>query len=87
MTQLTASTPTGLDGALPYNVVDLVPQRLFDAALWRSVYGPSSTPPSPGPNASPDEAARASEAQQIWNDHGNVAGWLRAHPRGDPGGG
>jgi hypothetical protein len=84
LTQLTASTPTGLDGALPYNVVDLVPQRLFDAALWRSVYGPRSTPPPAGPNASPDEAGRATQALEVWQEHGNVAAWLRAHPRGDP---
>lgn len=84
LTQLSSATPVGLDGALPYNDVDLVPQRLFDAALWRSVYGPRSTPPPAGPDASPDEADRATEAQEVWQEHGNVAAWLRAHPRGDP---
>ena len=82
LTQLSAATPTGIDGTLPYNVVDLVPQRLFDAALWRSVYGPRSSPPPAGPNASSEEADRANEAVAVWNDHGNVAAWLRAHPRG-----
>lgn len=33
--------------------VDRVPQRRLDAVLWKSVYGPSATPP-PGPNASGD---------------------------------
>jgi hypothetical protein len=39
-----------------------VPQELFDRALWRSVYGPRSTPPAPGPDASPAERARARTA-------------------------
>jgi hypothetical protein len=46
------------------------------------VYSPRSTPPAPGPNASPEEAERASEAVEVWKDQGNVAAWLRAHPRG-----
>ena len=83
---MSSATPIGLDGALPYNNVDLVPQRLFDAALWHSVYGPGSTPPPAGPNASPDEAERANKAQEVWQEHGNVAAWLRAHPRGGPSG-
>jgi hypothetical protein len=78
-----AQPPTG-STTPPYNDVDLVPQPLFDAALWRSVYGPRSTPPPAGPDASPDEAERAAQAQEVWQEHGNVAAWLRAHPRGDP---
>jgi hypothetical protein len=80
-----ATTAAGLDGTLPYETTDLVPQQLFDAALWRSVYGTDSTPPPPGPNASPAEAARAREALDVWNDGGDVGAWLRAHPRGDDG--
>jgi hypothetical protein len=82
LTQLSGATPAGIDGALPYDAVDLVPQRLFDAALWHSVYGAGSFPPSPGPNASPAEAERAREALAVWNAHGDVAAWLRAHPSG-----
>jgi hypothetical protein len=32
-------------------VPDRVPQRLLDRVLWKSVYGPRSEPPAPGPNA------------------------------------
>jgi hypothetical protein len=31
--------------------LDRVPQRELDAVLWKSVHGPGSTPPPPGPNA------------------------------------
>jgi YVTN family beta-propeller protein len=34
---------------------DAIPQHQLDAELWRSVHGPRSTPPPPGPNASPGE--------------------------------
>ena len=78
-------TADGLDGALPFGTRDLVPQELFDAALWHSVYGSDSTPPPPGPNASAAEAARAREALEVWRDGGDVAAWLKAHPAGDDG--
>jgi phospholipase C len=32
--------------------IDHVPQRTLDRMLWRSVHGPRSKPPPPGPNAS-----------------------------------
>jgi DNA-binding beta-propeller fold protein YncE len=35
----------------PLNVPDRIPQRLLDRVLWKSVYGPHSEPPPPGPNA------------------------------------
>jgi hypothetical protein len=59
LTERTAAAPAGIDAALPYDELDAVPQRLFDRALWRSVYGPRSTPPPPGPDASPAERDRA----------------------------
>jgi DNA-binding beta-propeller fold protein YncE len=34
---------------------DSIPQGQLDAELWRSVHGPRSKPPPPGPNASPGE--------------------------------
>ena len=43
---------------LPWNRLDAVPQELSDKILWASVHGWSPSPP-PGPNASPDEHARA----------------------------
>jgi YVTN family beta-propeller protein len=83
LTAVSASTAAGIDGTLPFADVDLVPQRLFDAALWRSVYGPNATPPPPGPNASAAEEERAREALAVWRRHGDVAAWLRRHPLGE----
>ncbi len=80
---IAASGMTALDAALPYQRTDLVPQRLFDAALWRSVFGPNAKPPPPGPNASAAEEERAREALAVWERHGDVSAWLSAHPRGD----
>ena len=80
--EVSVSTAAGIDGVLPYDTVDLVPQRLFDAALWRSVYGPGAIPPLAGPNGSSVEADRAAEAMRVWQQHGDVAAWLRAHPKG-----
>jgi hypothetical protein len=81
LTDLTVAAPLGLDGALPYGDRDLVPQQLFDAAIWRSVFGAASVPPGPGPNASPAESADARRVAEVWKRHGDVAAWLRAHPR------
>ena len=82
---LLASTrigPLGIDAVLPYNDVDLVPQHLFDDALYRSVYGPHFTPPPAGPNASEIEVDRGEEALQTYLAGGNVTRFLLAHPRG-----
>jgi YVTN family beta-propeller protein len=38
---------------LDFTGVDRVPQRVLDRQLWRAVHGPRSTPPPPGPNATP----------------------------------
>jgi YVTN family beta-propeller protein len=81
--ELQTAAPIGLDAVLPYNVVDLVPQALFDAALYRSVYGPDVRVPPPGPDASPVEAERAREALAVWRAGGDVAAYLLAHPTGD----
>jgi hypothetical protein len=45
--------------------MDAVPQAVLDQLLWRSVYGEHSTPPAPGPNASPIEHARALRAWEL----------------------
>jgi hypothetical protein len=60
---------------------DVVPQALFDAALWRSVYGESATPPEPGPGASLAEHERAVELELAWRRGADVAKWARTHPR------
>ncbi|MGI8557108.1 MAG: bifunctional YncE family protein/alkaline phosphatase family protein [Solirubrobacteraceae bacterium] len=38
---------------LPLNRTDRVPQQTLDRILWQSVHGAHSTPPPPGPNATP----------------------------------
>jgi YVTN family beta-propeller protein len=42
-----ARAGTKFDTTLP----DRISQRLLDRIIWKSVHGPSSTPPPPGPNA------------------------------------
>jgi YVTN family beta-propeller protein len=44
-----------LSRGLPLNTPDLVPQRVLDKILWKSIHGANSTPPPPGPNASGEE--------------------------------
>ena len=75
--------PQGIDAALPYNVIDLVPQHLFDNALYRSVYGAGFIPPPAGPNASEVEADRSSEALDVYRAGGSVLHFLLAHPDGE----
>jgi hypothetical protein len=55
-----------LSDALPWAGTDLVPQSLSDRLLWRSVHGADSTPPPPGPNASPAELERADRALRAY---------------------
>jgi hypothetical protein len=40
-----------LAGGLNFRQTDRVPQVVLDRQLWKSVYGPNSEPPPPGPNA------------------------------------
>jgi hypothetical protein len=73
-----------LAAALPYDDVDLVPQALFDQVVWYSVHGWSSTAPPPGPDASPEEQARAAVAIQAFREHLDLTGALDAiTPAGD----
>ncbi len=55
-----------LSAALPWDKADAVPQRLADRILWQSVFGAGSKPPAPGPNASPAEHVRATEALRLF---------------------
>jgi hypothetical protein len=59
---LASAADSALSRSLPWNDTDLVPQTLSDRILWHSVHGAHSTPPLPGPGASPDELARATTA-------------------------
>ncbi|MBV8063471.1 MAG: hypothetical protein JOY51_07745, partial [Nevskia sp.] len=54
-----ASSLAAFSAALPWQQRDAVPQELSDRVLWQRVHGADSTPPPPGPNASPLEHQRA----------------------------
>ena len=75
-----------LTAQLPFGKTDAVPQMLFDQVLWRSVYGVDSTPPPPGPNASPAEAERAAQVLAVFRAGGDVRAWLAAHTQVPPNG-
>jgi DNA-binding beta-propeller fold protein YncE len=75
-----------LAGQLPFDHVDLVPQELSDDILWYSVYGWHSTPPLPGPGASPEEHARAVAAIEAFREHHDITGTLDAIGASDPDG-
>jgi DNA-binding beta-propeller fold protein YncE len=77
-----SAAPIGIDAVLPYNTIDLVPQHLFDDALYRSVYGPNFRPPPAGPHASQIESGRAAETLDVYKRGGNVTAFLRKHPLG-----
>jgi YVTN family beta-propeller protein len=68
-----------LSEAMPYEDLDLVPQSISDRIIWESVFGPRSTPPSPGPNASPAERARATGAMRVYRRGGDVEEWLESN--------
>jgi len=75
--ELNLTTAPGLEGRLPYEERDVVPQSLFDVALWHSIYGPHA--PAPGPGASAAERERATQAQAAWQHGQDPAAWLRTH--------
>jgi hypothetical protein len=59
---LMATNPTTGAGAraaarMDFRDLDAVPQHALDAMLWRSVHGWHSTPPPPGPGATPGRDA------------------------------
>jgi YVTN family beta-propeller protein len=56
---LTAKNPSSGAGAraaakLDFRTIDKVPQATLDRMLWHAVHGQRSTPPPPGPNATPE---------------------------------
>ena len=75
-----------LSAALPYSEVDRVPQSINDRILWQRVHGAASSPPPPGPNASPLEAARADAVLKLYAKYArnpdkarmSIADYLRA---------
>jgi DNA-binding beta-propeller fold protein YncE len=59
---LLATNPTSGPGArasarLDFRDLDAAPQHALDGLLWKSVHGWGSTPPPPGPNATPGRDA------------------------------
>jgi YVTN family beta-propeller protein len=87
---LTELNPSGTPGAalaakLPLDQIDQVPQAMLDEILWHSVHGARSTPPAPGPNASPAEHARAVAARRLLRRGGDVRAYL-ARTAGDASG-
>jgi len=66
---------------LPLNRLDRVPQETLDRILWASVHGAASTPPAPGPNASPVEHQRAVDLERVLRRHGSARALLSG--RGD----
>ena len=67
-----------LSAALPYDQVDVVPQRISDRILWQSIFGADSMPPPAGPNHSPIERARAVGAMKRYRTGRNVRRYLLA---------
>lgn len=59
-----------LSAALPFNRPDV--KAVLDRILWHAVRGQASRPPAPGPNASPAEHQRATEALRAFRSHRDV---------------
>ena len=74
-----SSPGAALSRKLPFERLDMVPQAVLDRILWRSVYGAHSRAPAIGPNASPQEWARAAGALRVARQGGDVRSWLLAH--------
>jgi DNA-binding beta-propeller fold protein YncE len=73
-----------LSTELPWDKVDMVPQRLSDEILWQSVFGAGAVAPPAGPNHSPVERARATGALKLLRAGKSARRWLLSH--GDPNG-
>ncbi len=65
-----AAKNAALSDALPYHLVDRVPQAVNDRILWQRVFGAARPVPSPGPNASRLEHGRAVEAMRLYKRYG-----------------
>ncbi|HEV3228855.1 MAG TPA: alkaline phosphatase family protein [Solirubrobacteraceae bacterium] len=65
-----------LSNAMPFDILDAVPQAVMDRVLWHSVYGERSRPPAAGPGASAAEHARALGAMRVYRAGRNVRSFL-----------
>jgi DNA-binding beta-propeller fold protein YncE len=52
------ATNQSLSAGMNMSSIDQVTQKSLDAVLWKSVHGPNSKPPPPGPNAEPETDGR-----------------------------
>ena len=68
-----------LSASLPFDQVDVVPQRLSDRIIWQSVFGAGAEPPPAGPNASPVERSRAVGAMRRLRAGKSARRWLIGH--------
>jgi hypothetical protein len=68
-----------LSAQLPWDKVDVVPQRLADQIIWKSVFGRDSVAPPAGPNASPEERARTIGALRLLRQGKSPRRWLIEH--------
>jgi hypothetical protein len=75
-TNSTSSPKAALSRSLPWDRVDVVPQRLSDEIIWESVFGAGSKPPPAGPNHSPVERARATGALRLVRHGKSPRRWL-----------
>ena len=74
-----------LSKALPFDEVDLVPQRLADRIIWQSVFAKRSRVSTPGPNASPLERRRATKAMRVYDRGASVRSALKGRAGADSG--
>lgn len=65
-----------LSASMPWDQVDLVPQRIADRIIWQSVFGADSHVPEPGPNASPLERERATNTLRLYRAGRDPREWL-----------
>jgi phospholipase C len=68
-----------LSAQLPWDKVDVVPQRLSDEIIWQSVFGPGSVAPPAGANSSPEERARTTGALRLLRAGKSPRKWLLRH--------
>jgi hypothetical protein len=72
-----------LSAALPWDQVDVVPQRLSDEIIWHSVFGAGSVPPPAGPDHSPIERARTVGALRRYRAGESARRWLLREADGE----
>ncbi|HEV3229842.1 MAG TPA: alkaline phosphatase family protein [Solirubrobacteraceae bacterium] len=62
-----AATSASAARELRFRGLDQITQEAQDRLLWRSVHGPSSPPPPPGPNAVVEQTATGPTPTAVWS--------------------